>query len=721
MPNDKALYRTQQDIQQMFRAIKTATRRDKTPATPTPAETTAMAHNTFAQDVFFKNTNILQIAAKEKIGRSEERVKHHAIRLYERYVNDRAQRIRAPFHQLRFSSQKAEGLFRMALNVPIESAEQMEAHRRMLALHGIRHECFVDITQNNIVLEDQAAVVAKLQRAFTNWSAKLTKLPKYLQPRIEKRAMAKRNALLEQLRYHSNFSDLWEGVNNYENQMLEDLKHPSEQRVLRLWRNFQFDDDELNRRYKLGIHRPRRSLSRSCSSEDVAGPSRTQEDDHDPVYHDAMQPETCCSPARSDLAETVPDDNMLATPQDYGAKGNSAERVLAAPSAAEEAPRTGSPPVPYTLEDIKQKTNVHELMKNMYSSAYNITKTWTHSQMERVIRRYYKSNRDTFRAGRLPDSLRLLSKEEQEALQNASICTAPQQDADASTSTRETQKISSAQSATEPMPSRVEEPCTSSPTTTTKRTTTNLVQSRKRPIVYDSITDSETESPVLHQNSKRPAVYLEDSTTGLSEYIGLGSPAPTPISDTMNIQSSLRFEPSICSTQNVADEELAHATPHCDAVSLNEAELQERNPSPNTSLSVTYTDANTSLSVTVRHMDEQRAESPETLNLVSPETPTSIKQEPEIQSNRRNYSGYEGFVEVVPLESPEIIVLDDSIPLTDDEQITYEPPETVSQPRTSPTSPTMSRINEIFRLPEQDDGLTVSEIGTPEGVVEVID
>ncbi|XP_035780977.1 uncharacterized protein LOC118460630 isoform X2 [Anopheles albimanus] len=700
MPNLKAMDRTQQDIRRTFQAIvatvdaarrKTSSnKRGKQSAASAPKETIEKANNSFARDLFFENTNIFQIAAEKNIGRSEQTVRHYANTLFERYVNEPAQRIRDPLHLLRFSNRETEGLLRMTLSVPFHSAEEVRAHKQKLTLHGIRAECYVDMTEGNTLLEIQDKVIAKLKRRFSNWPGKLDKLTTYLESGIQKRGQEEGNVLLEQLRYHSSFSDNWECFEHYANQMLDDLNRPNENRILRIWGSFQFEDDALNRKYRFGNY----CLTRSCPRIDISELSCAAQDNNDTVSGDTtMHSETPCRPTQAGLPQTEAEDRLSATEQDHGASVNSVETVpaVAEPIVPEETPQARAPPVPYTLNDIKQKTNVRELLTKAYYAAYKIKKTWTDSEMERIIRRYYRANRKHFLAGRLPESLRILTSEEQEALQNTALSQTPVPQDTANPGTQEPLPLVRCET-TEPIPSTVESQSSSPiPTTSEKRPKTNVVPSRKRPIVYDSITDSETESPIVEHPPKRPAVYLEDSITGLSEYIGTGSPAPIPISDTVNIQSSINFEPPIFSTQNVVDEELAPVTR--EIVAQNEPELWVHNPSPS--------DGNTSMSVTIAHIDELCPESPETVILVSPETPTLIKREPQAQSSV-NYSDREGSVELVPLEPAEIIVLDDSASITDDESVTYEPVETVTQPRSSPTSPTMSRVNELFRLSEQD-------------------
>ncbi|ETN65428.1 hypothetical protein AND_002799 [Anopheles darlingi] len=844
MPNP--VDRTQTDIRRTFRAILTGVAQQTSNIhrnKPTVPSETRNVGNPYARDVFFKNTNILEIAAQIMVGRSERKVNDYANALYNKYVEQPAQRIRDPFHRLKFSSREAEGLFRMALNVPFENAEQVHAYHRMLLQHGIRKLCLVDMTRGNIVLEDQAVVVNKLQRRFNYWSGKLDKLTVYLEARIANRAKSGRSVLLEQLQNHSTFSKIWQALEHFQARILDDLERASEDRILgEIWNDFRFNDDALNRKYKFGKYCPTRTTSVARSSEDVSIPndvmhsetvlatpttsrnaqrvfcppeSQTEPEDvwvatqhdhpcrpSDRVFSHketqtvvetrsvATQHDHRCRPAERVLShketQTEPACRLVGTQQNHGANENITTTVIAVTAA----PGDNAPVVPlaepYTLEDIKGKTNVYELLTTLYTDKFK--KTLGVSQKELAVKRYYNLHRNLFLAGKLPNSLRLLTTEEREALQHPSNTQSPLlQQPSCSRDGTEQRSSAIVHTGTEPAPSSAElnamfnSPASAAPetipssaelnpifnssasptpervhssavlntvsnspasaTTETipstaelrtvsnssapavsetipeKQPKKNVAPVRKRPIVYDSDLSNSDDSSIVQSaptcKRQRAVTYLEDSITGISEQINRGSPAPVSTSQPVDTQSSLQFEPLVCSTQNI-DQELAPYTPGI--VTQNEPESQEPNPSPS--------EANTT-SVTLVHLPPAIPTSmnqlpPETpvVDLLSSESPTLVKHEPQEQLPG-NYSSYEGFVEVVPVDSPEVILIDDSTLFTEDDLIIYEPEEIVGPERIIPTSPTMSRINELFRFPQQNAdyaGEPSSDIGTT-GVV----
>ncbi|KFB39493.1 hypothetical protein ZHAS_00006989 [Anopheles sinensis] len=214
----------------------------------------AADNDSFAKQIFSQHTNIEQILLEKLPERSEKTRQKYQQMLYERYVQDSAVsgRLADPLHLLRFETRFWAGLFRMATRVPIPTEAAYKEMASSLAKVGEKKICFVDMTRNNVLLEDQRDVIQLLQTSFNNWSGKLGKLQKYLESsqRIREQKAAKEEAkLLQLIKKHSNCKKEWL---KFHARLIHDLLGPIEKRVLLIWREFEFDDDALNRKYSVG-------------------------------------------------------------------------------------------------------------------------------------------------------------------------------------------------------------------------------------------------------------------------------------------------------------------------------------------------------------------------------------------------------------------------------------------------------------------------------------
>ncbi|XP_058124087.1 uncharacterized protein LOC131265790 isoform X2 [Anopheles coustani] len=214
----------------------------------------ATVNDAFAKQIFFQHTNIEQIVLDKMAERSERTRQKYQQILYERYVQNPLGRLSDPLHMLRFETPFWEGLFSMATKIPIPTEAAYQTMVSSLAKDGVKKMSFVDMTRNNLVLEDQREVIQLLQSKFSNWSGKLLKLKKYLkgcQQGRERNAAKEKEKLLRLIVKRSNYKKQW---HRFLDRIIYELRGPVEKRTLFIWHKFAFDDDALNRKYNVGLH-----------------------------------------------------------------------------------------------------------------------------------------------------------------------------------------------------------------------------------------------------------------------------------------------------------------------------------------------------------------------------------------------------------------------------------------------------------------------------------
>uniref|UniRef100_A0AAG5DIV8 Uncharacterized protein n=1 Tax=Anopheles atroparvus TaxID=41427 RepID=A0AAG5DIV8_ANOAO len=215
--------------------------------------TVQLQDNAFAKEIFIKHTNIADIVAEKLTERNEKTRQKNQLKLYQTYVKSPIMRICDPLHKLRFETRFWEGLFRMATTIPLREERDYRGLKHTLAEAGIKKLCFVDMSHDNILLKNQKYIISLLQSRFNNWSAKLRKLPAYLQDYQEQTEVKLKHDMkkLKQLiKAHGNMN--WHQIAHMEDRMLCELLDPIDKRTLYLWRTFAFDDDNLNKKYHLG-------------------------------------------------------------------------------------------------------------------------------------------------------------------------------------------------------------------------------------------------------------------------------------------------------------------------------------------------------------------------------------------------------------------------------------------------------------------------------------
>ncbi|XP_050072340.1 uncharacterized protein LOC126560423 [Anopheles maculipalpis] len=414
--------------------------------------------NVFARELFFRHTNINQVVAKKLPARSEQTRQKYAPQLYRLYVHEPQQRIREHLHEIRFDTRFHEGLLSMALKLPLTSEQAWNTYKETLASAGIRQLCFVDMTQNNLVLEHQTKVIRKLQAEFRNWSAKLNKLPSYLTMYQRQRETDDRK-FLSLLKHHSTLKDCWPLEPSYVvRKLLQERWLPSGKRTLLIWTTLRFDDDHLNRKYEVGEYSKFRfnvevDLEELMDREEID----TQAIDFRSVVEDD---ERCVTPingtdgyqsssGESVLQETVVmentvigTDSVLEAPPAEKEPAVQAEAIqetesvprnrhtFAVPvntvkeiienkhsSTARTSQRThstGGNEAGYSLEYVKHFTNIYEFIVDNYWEL-NREKTFslTLEQVNKKVRKFYHICKDTFARQELPDRIRLLTAQEQ--------------------------------------------------------------------------------------------------------------------------------------------------------------------------------------------------------------------------------------------------------------------------------------------------------------------
>lgn len=92
-----------------------------------------------------------------------------------------------------------------------------------LALNGLKKICFVDMTKNNVLFDARLKVAGEEEK------------------------------VLQLVKNHSNLKIMRHRIRGtFQDRILCDLLGPIEKRVLLIWDTFEFDDDALNRKYKVG-------------------------------------------------------------------------------------------------------------------------------------------------------------------------------------------------------------------------------------------------------------------------------------------------------------------------------------------------------------------------------------------------------------------------------------------------------------------------------------
>uniref|UniRef100_A0A182S1W9 Uncharacterized protein n=1 Tax=Anopheles funestus TaxID=62324 RepID=A0A182S1W9_ANOFN len=211
-----------------------------------------MLENVYARELFFRHTNITQVLAQTLPTHNETLRQTFAAKLYRNYLLVPKQRIRKYLDEVRFDTRYNEGLFRMAIKVPITSAQELTAHRQKLANAGIRKLCFVDMTVNNLVLEHQEKIVETLKTRFNNWSGKLEKLSTYI-TMYQRQREADDREFLSQLKHHSSMKGKWTlQLPEVVEELVQESRISSEKRKNLFWSTLRFDDDALNKKYETG-------------------------------------------------------------------------------------------------------------------------------------------------------------------------------------------------------------------------------------------------------------------------------------------------------------------------------------------------------------------------------------------------------------------------------------------------------------------------------------
>lgn len=208
--------------------------------------------NVYAREIFFEHTNIKEVVAKKLPERSETTRQKYASMLYRLYLQEPEQRIREHLHEVRFDTRFNEGLFRMALKMPLNSAQDWDRHKETLAKGGIEKVCLVDMTQCNRVLGYQKKVISQVKEQFQHWSGKLNKLPSYLMMCQRKRESEDRK-FVSLLKHHSTLKNSRTlQIPHVVKDLVCERWLPSERRTLLIWIKLRFDDDDLNKKYEVG-------------------------------------------------------------------------------------------------------------------------------------------------------------------------------------------------------------------------------------------------------------------------------------------------------------------------------------------------------------------------------------------------------------------------------------------------------------------------------------
>uniref|UniRef100_A0A182MG68 Uncharacterized protein n=1 Tax=Anopheles culicifacies TaxID=139723 RepID=A0A182MG68_9DIPT len=211
-----------------------------------------LLENAYARHLFFRYTNITEVAAKRYPERSATTHEYVANKLYRKYVLEPKLRIRKDLHEVRFQTRYHEGLFRMAIQMPITSTEEHTIYKRKLATVGIKQQCFVDMTVNNQVLEYQGKIVETLKERFENWSGKLDKLSTYLMRHQQQRELDDNN-FRTRLVHSSSLKGSWPvRLPHVVERLVQEYRLPSEKRNNLLWSVLRFNNERFDEKYETG-------------------------------------------------------------------------------------------------------------------------------------------------------------------------------------------------------------------------------------------------------------------------------------------------------------------------------------------------------------------------------------------------------------------------------------------------------------------------------------
>uniref|UniRef100_A0A182W5F7 Uncharacterized protein n=1 Tax=Anopheles minimus TaxID=112268 RepID=A0A182W5F7_9DIPT len=109
--------------------------------------------NEYARQLFFEHTNIKAVVEKHHCESITTEKEIHAERYYSMYVRTPRNRKDLIIEEIKFDTRFWEGSFRMALKIPLTSAEEYEAYKKNLAKWGFGKMLFVDMTKQNALLE----------------------------------------------------------------------------------------------------------------------------------------------------------------------------------------------------------------------------------------------------------------------------------------------------------------------------------------------------------------------------------------------------------------------------------------------------------------------------------------------------------------------------------------------------------------------------------------
>ncbi|XP_053663362.1 uncharacterized protein LOC128712496 [Anopheles marshallii] len=210
--------------------------------------------NSYARELFFRHTNTMEVLAQMLPQSSGTTREHFAAQLYEDFITKpRRPKVRKYIEAIRFDTRYAEGMFRLALKVPISSAQEHTVYQQKLTQAGIKKMCFVDMIQDNLVLEHKEKVVNVLKERFgENWPLKLGKLPKYMSTSQRLLEDAERRFICR-LKHQSSLKGGWLlQVPEVVQQLTRESRIPSEQRKNLIWATLRFDNDYLNKKYSTG-------------------------------------------------------------------------------------------------------------------------------------------------------------------------------------------------------------------------------------------------------------------------------------------------------------------------------------------------------------------------------------------------------------------------------------------------------------------------------------
>nr|XP_029714834.1 uncharacterized protein LOC109414351 [Aedes albopictus] len=448
------------------------------------------ADNPYAQEIFMFKTNVHDVTTRIVLERDGEegmdkKVRSFKRKLYRMFATEPKNRIRYPLDRVRFESPYYEYRFFLALHKPLHSDDEYQEYKRQLAAAGVT-ESWIQMRKNNRLLMYEDRIVHKLKSKFKEWSLKLDKLDVYLmdmharQPGSSARkineapsetSIASRltdteceDNLLEQLLKHSNAKQ------RFTSHQIQKL-FPHIQRSLQQSNDFQwleFEDDELNKRYRLGSYAPNFTSQETVQEEelvDVAPLESAASTSNSSRPGSAASGDSEIAQMRSEMAMTQPREltqlessrfvdtqalvNVLEqqdpkvtvemVPQRLDAVAVEELPVVTeellpelspmiTPAQAEVIEVSDSPvreddevqikeEFLYTLDYIRQFTNIEQYMSRELKQKFPKTYEKKLTKLNQYIERYYKSAEHLFLKNTLPPGLRLLSRKERKERQ----------------------------------------------------------------------------------------------------------------------------------------------------------------------------------------------------------------------------------------------------------------------------------------------------------------